>query len=212
MNISSNVLHIEYFEGLLSADEHQRANRYHHQKDKQRFIIARATLRILLGRYLKADAKQIIFEVGHNKKPYVKENNNLHYNVSHSGNYILIALSNSELGVDVEQPDPDMNYEEIMHVSYSKPEANHVKASADPLQVFYTLWTRKESLLKATGKGIDDALKFIPSIDDAHATMYNTIGSEKDWIVQSFQINSNHIGSIASQYLENTFWKFKLQQ
>ena len=212
INISSNAKHIDAASNLLSADEHERANRYYREKDKQRFILARAILRLLLARYLNRDAKQLIFEIGENKKPHVKGDTSLHYNVSHSGNYILIAISDSEAGIDVEQPDPNMHYEEIMHISYNKPEADVVKASADPLQAFYTLWTRKEALLKATAKGIDDALKFIPSTDGTHATMYNTIGSEKDWIVQSFQIDNEHIGSIASAYSENTFWNFELQQ
>jgi 4'-phosphopantetheinyl transferase len=212
INILSHLKHIDAVSNLLSTDEQERANRYYREKDKQRFILARAILRLLLARYLNQDAKQLIFEIGENKKPHVKGDSSLHYNVSHSGDYILIAISDSEVGIDVEQPDHNMHYEEIMHISYSQPEADFVKASADPRQTFYTLWTRKEALLKATAKGIDDALKFIPSIDGAHHTMYNTIGSEKDWIVQSFPIDDEHIGSIASQYSENTFWNFELLQ
>ncbi|MEO6522691.1 MAG: 4'-phosphopantetheinyl transferase superfamily protein [Mucilaginibacter sp.] len=212
INIPSNLKHINAISNLLTADEHERANRYYREKDKQRFILARAILRLLLARYLNRDAKQLIFEIGENKKPHVKGDTNLHYNVSHSGDYILIAISDSEVGVDVEQPDLNMHYEDIMDISYSKPEADFVKASANPLQTFYLLWTRKEALLKATAKGIDDALKHIPGIDGTHNTLHSTIGSEKDWIVQSFPIDNQHIGSIASAYSENTFWEFKLLQ
>jgi 4'-phosphopantetheinyl transferase len=209
ISINSNIQYIGVLGDLLNADEHERAKRYYREKDKQRFIISRAALRILLGRYLNTDAKLIAFEIGENNKPHVKGGFSLHYNVSHSGDQILIAVSDLEVGVDVEQPDLEIHYQDIINISYSKPESDLVNGSAEPLQAFYLLWTRKEALLKATAKGIDDGLKFIPSIDGTHLTMYNTIGSDKNWRVQSFKVDGNHTGAIASQSSKNSFWNFE---
>lgn len=209
INISTNIQYIDKLWGLLSADEHERANRYYREKDKLRFTVARGVLRILLGRYLDVNAKQIVFETGENKKPHVNGNASLSYNVSHSGNYILIAFSNAEVGVDVEQPDIDMHYEEIMQISYSEAEIDFVMASSNPLQAFYLLWTRKEALLKATGKGIDDALKFVPAVDGVHASMFNIIGSQNSWYVQSFKVDDTHQGSVAASGSQNIFMEFQ---
>lgn len=206
IRISHHIQQISQLSDLLSADEHERANRYYQQKDKHRFIISRAYLRILLGRYLNTDAASISFHIGTNKKPRVKGDTHLHYNVSHSGDNILIAISPSEVGIDVEFPDANIGPDEIIQVSYSKPEIDYVNTSPNKLQAFYTIWTRKEALLKATAKGIDDGLKFIPSVDGLHTTMPTIIGSEKDWIVNSFKVNDNHLGSIASAYPNSVFW------
>lgn len=210
IRISTFTPQIHEFWNLLNADEQERANRYYREKDKERFIVSRASLRILLGKYLNLDANAITFQIGENKKPTVEGNTHLHYNVSHSGDYVLIAVSPSPVGVDVELPDTNTDPDEIMQVSYSKPEINHVHQSANQLQAFYTLWTRKEALLKATAKGIDDNLKFIPSVDGLHNTMYNTIGSQNNWIVNSFKVDDEHLGSIASAYPATTFWDIDL--
>lgn len=206
IRISAFTPQIHEFWNLLNAEEQERANRYYHEKDKERFIVSRACLRILLGRYLNLDVSAITFQIGENKKPNIKGSTHLHYNVSHSGDYVLIAVSPSPVGVDVELPDAKIDPDEIMQVSYSKPEIDHVHQSANRLQAFYTLWTRKEALLKATAKGIDNTLKFIPCIDGFHTTLYNTIGSKNNFIVNSFKVDDEHLGSVASAYPATTFW------
>lgn len=205
--ISSTIPHINDFWALLSADEQERAQRYYREKDKQRFIVSRGALRILLGKYLDIAPGQIIFEIGENKKPHVKGGTGLHYNVSHSGDRVLIAVSYAEVGIDVEKPDFNLHYNDIMQISYSEAEIKYVDQSANPVQSFYTLWTRKEAILKATAKGIDDGLKFIPGIEGSHTVAADVIGSTKSWIVSSFKIDHQHIASIASAYPKNSFWE-----
>src|SRR5208282_4898551 len=57
------------YASLLSADERERAQRFHFEHDRQRFIVARGTLRILLGEHLGIDPKAIKFTQMEKGKP-----------------------------------------------------------------------------------------------------------------------------------------------
>lgn len=212
ISISANILAVNDLAELLSADEHARAGRYHHQKDRERFIISRGVLRILLGRYLKIPAAEIVFETGANKKPFVKiaEIADLHYNTTHSGNYILIAIATTPVGIDVENLEPLFPYRDILEHSFSAAEIAYINETAAPLETFYTLWTRKEALLKATAKGIDDDMKLVPCLTGEHITEHKIIGSAQNWFVNSFNLNENYTCGLASHTMSLKFWSFTL--
>ncbi|RKR81215.1 4'-phosphopantetheinyl transferase [Mucilaginibacter gracilis] len=195
--ISSVISQMERFWSLLSAHERERANRYYREADKQRFIISRAVLRVLLGKYLNADPSLLSFKEGPNKKPYLNGNATIHFNVSHSDDCILVAISETEIGVDVEQLDVNVHYTDIMDISFGPAEIAHVKQSAMPLHSFYTLWTRKEALLKATAKGIDDDIKQVPGLTGLHFVDNKIIGSANTSLVKSFNAGDTYMGSVA---------------
>lgn len=207
-----NILAINDLAELLSADEHSRAGRYHQQADRERFMISRGALRMILGRYLKTLPANIVFEPGVNKKPFVKNaaDISLHYNTSHSGNYVLIAVADTPVGIDVENLEPLFPYWDITEHSFSPPELAVIEQSADKLKTFYTLWTRKEALLKATAKGIDDDIKLIPSTEGEHTAESSIIASTQNWIVNSFEPDINYTCSLASHTSKILFWCFRL--
>ena len=89
-----------------------------------------------------------------NGKPYLAENGNVFFNLSHSGQMVMCAVSDREVGCDVEEKaafDPAlaayvMTKEELRYI-----DAAHEEARQD---IFYRLWTLKESYMKATGLGL----------------------------------------------------------
>ncbi len=208
ISIAAHLKAIADYRLLLSPDELQRAGRYHHQKDKDRFMVSRGVLRILLGRYLGMPANLVEFEMRTNKKPFVKNAGNvqLHYNTSHSGDYVLIAIASSALGIDVEQKDTSFPFAEILAHSFSESEVDAIQQSAVPIETFYTLWTRKEALLKATGKGIDDDMKLIPCLDGEHTVEENIISSNKNWHIHTFDIQPNYTCSLAGSVNDIAFF------
>lgn len=82
-------------------------------------------------------------------KPYLP--NGPCFSLSHSGGYVMCALGRDELGLDTElvRPRPLRLPEAI----FSPAERHYVDAAADPLAAFYWLWTRKEAVAKADGRG-----------------------------------------------------------
>jgi 4'-phosphopantetheinyl transferase len=191
---SDEKLH-QFFNELLSKDEKQKAAKYHQEKDRERFVTARGALRFLIAGYLKIIPSDIQFVLGPNKKPLLSSHHNLHFNTSHSGDWILISIAGTEIGVDVEKINKHFSYNEIIELNFSKEEKEFIQNSAEPEKDFYLLWTRKEALVKATGKGVDNDLGIIPSLDGSHENKFLRL--ERAWNVSSFIVDEQYVGSVA---------------
>ncbi|MDB5017259.1 MAG: hypothetical protein JWQ84_2091, partial [Mucilaginibacter sp.] len=75
------------------------------------------------------------------------------------------------------------------------------------------LWTRKEALTKATGKGLDEDLKLIPALDGVNLADSSIISSSSDLIVNSFKLHDQYMASIATgnTISEIKFWDINFQ-
>jgi len=196
VNISDNLSYLDRFSTLINTAETARANRYLQAHDRHRFIISRAALRIILAVYLNEQAALIEFEIGVNKKPFLK-NAALHYNVSHAGDWIIIAVANTPVGVDVERIDPSFDYKDIIIEYFNKEEVKYI-TGADDHSRFFLLWTRKEALTKATGKGLDDDLKLVPALNGEHSVNPDLLKSTSDWQVNSFELYNGYLATFAT--------------
>ena len=188
---------IENYSDILSNDEQAKALRFLHSKDKDSFICRRTALRILLGRYTGLEPAEIEFIPGKNKKPELKNHANIYFNVSHSEELILIAISDKSIGVDIEHIKPELNSAEVLKYAFNEQEITFINDSKQPADSFFELWTRKEALTKASSKGLDDDLCKIPSLDGEHKLNKEIIALEGDWQLNSFKIDKEYIASIA---------------
>lgn len=204
---------LDDFKAILDVVETAKFLRFKIEADQQTRIISRAILRILLGRYLNIDPEEIQFTLNHQKKPILKNSNaeNLHFNVSHSGNWILIAVSTYPIGVDLEYIDTSFTYQNLLNFSFNIEEKNYIQTSKLPHQTFYQLWTRKEALLKATGKGLIDDLALIPSLDGICENPSHLTNSAENWQITSFNIDENHIGSAVFMPVKTALQFFNFQ-
>jgi 4'-phosphopantetheinyl transferase len=196
ITIHSNLYLLDKFSALLNAEELIRANRYLHAHDRNRFIISRGALRILLGKYLNIKPSLVKFEKGENKKPYIK-NAPVFYNISHSGDQIMLAVSSSEIGIDVELVDPSFEFKDVVNEYFGQDEASFIEEKQSAGR-FFMLWTRKEAFTKATGKGLDNYIKWIPSMDGVQSAEGNLVSAFQDIRVTTFIPTEQYIASIAT--------------
>lgn len=152
-------------ERLLSADERARAARFRRETDRHRFVAAHGGLRQLLGGYLSRPPAALGFVLGEFGKPALAEADGgrvLLFNLSHAGDWILIALAAGQaVGVDVEPIRPDLDFLPIARTQFSPEEIAALAAEAPGAQVnaFFRCWTRKEAYLKARGQGLAYSLR-----------------------------------------------------
>ncbi|MEW6305682.1 MAG: 4'-phosphopantetheinyl transferase superfamily protein [Verrucomicrobiota bacterium] len=165
--LDQTVIPLPEFERLLSGDERARAARFHFPRDHRRFVTGRGFLRKLLGNYLHLDPRQIFFFYGRNGKPRltpVPDSAVLHFNVSHSDDLALIAVTRDcEIGIDVEHIRPITEADQIAARFFTPRELAQWRALPPELrtEAFFNCWTRKEACLKANGGTLDEALKQI---------------------------------------------------
>ena len=128
-----------------SPERKKQADRYLRHADKLRCVTAHALLKYVLG------TEDFQIEKQAHGKPCVKDRKDFFYNLSHSGRYVVIAWGGSEIGVDVQQQDDSVNMELIAKRFFTADEQSYIRKD---LLRFYEIWTKKESYLKYTGKGL----------------------------------------------------------
>jgi 4'-phosphopantetheinyl transferase len=144
----------------LSTDELARAERFHFQGDRDRFVATRGVVRDILGRYLKQEPSQLRFQYGPHGKPALALADGeppIRFNVSHSDDVALCAVAcGQEIGVDVEHLRSDFPGLQVARHFFSPREIAVLQGLPAEHQVasFITLWTLKEAYLKATGQGL----------------------------------------------------------
>jgi 4'-phosphopantetheinyl transferase len=142
----------------LSTDERVRADRFHFDRDREHFIVARGMLRTTLATYLEAEPAQINFSYSAYGKPALTTSpSSLSFNLSHShGQCLLAVVSGREIGIDIEMLRDDVAHEQIAERFFSPREASKFRALPKQLHTaaFFNCWTRKEAFVKAHGKGL----------------------------------------------------------
>jgi len=186
---------------LLHEEEKNKTALFKFEKDKKAYIIRRGMLRLLVSRYLYLDPNSIHFIKGDNNKPALEKNENtagLHFNISSSGNYALFAIHNAEIGIDIEKVAGSFNYKEVLAVLFSENERGAILHAADATKMFYTFFTRKESIVKASAKGISNSMISIPVSDgDHHISEKNELGITNDLRINSFFLDADYTASVA---------------
>ena len=188
---------------LLSRDEKIRLERMHFERDRRRYTVARAMLRVLLASHVGAAPRDIAFKAGPHGKPYVAAAP-VHFNLSHSGERAIYAISRDWVpGVDIEYLDRAVDHAGIAQRFFSvreRAELQRILPGARK-RAFLTCWTRKEAVVKATGDGMRLPLDGIEvTVDpDAQPRLLSLPGERTaDWILHSVDAGSAYVATVAA--------------
>lgn len=131
-------------------------NRLRFQKDKNLSLGSDIILRYALnGLNIDLDTLKISYK--ENKKPYF-ENENIYFNLSHSNTKVMCAISNKEIGCDVEAINNDKK--DIIKIAkkyFTNNEYDFIISAQnedEQIKRFFRLWTLKESFIKNVGLGL----------------------------------------------------------
>lgn len=157
----------------LPEDERARAGRFRVSDARGRFVLGRTLLRRMLGELLAVPGESLALALDERGKPRLAASDaepRLHFNLSHSGRVVALAVAAVPVGVDVEALREVANVERLARRFFSPAEAAAVLAAAggDRGRIFLRTWTQKEAYLKATGLGIGMALREVETDPDPH--------------------------------------------
>jgi len=140
----------------LSLDERARAERFHFSRHRDRYIVGRGLLRLLLSRYVGLRPQQVAFTYGAAGKPALRDSP-VHFNVSHSEDLAVYAFAPEvRLGVDIEKIRSMSDDEGIAKRFFSAAEYAEFLTldHHERPRGFFNCWTRKEAYVKALGDGL----------------------------------------------------------
>lgn len=193
---------------VLSPDELERAARFRFERDRRRFVLSRAALRIILGLYLESKPDSVRFTHNSFGKPMLSEEAArvpLHFNASHSHELALYALSaEREVGVDVEQVRAEFASEEVAARFFSRSEVEALRgvAPGQRARAFFDCWARKEAYVKARGEGLSYpldkfAVSLAPGETPALLTDELAPGEVSEWLVAELRAADGYAAALA---------------
>ena len=177
---------------LLTKSEKDFTGRFRFESDRNRYATGRQALRTVLSKYLTVSPGEVGISDQRNQKPYViNPSSPIHFNISHSGEWVLIALADLELGVDIEKINPEFSFRALLEDHFNEAEQTFISESENPVSAFFYLWTRKESLTKAWGTGLQENLKQVDVLD-AKIKKENRF-----WNVRSFNLSEDYMAAVS---------------
>lgn len=159
---------MNYLCNFLSEDKKGKIYRYKQRADKSRALIGEILIRNVLCSEYRMKSNELRILKNEYEKPYLDGHSNIHFNISHSGEYVVCAIDDQPVGIDIEQIRP-IEYVLLMEDYFSEDEMTSITEENKDRQLsrFYEIWTLKESCIKAEGGGLSIPLKSFSTIADA---------------------------------------------
>ena len=143
------------FQFLLQFIRQEKQERILKQKIKQNadnMLIGEILAKVAIKKTLGIDISKQKFVCNEYGKPYLANCPDVHFNISHSGQYAVCAVSDKPVGIDI-QKISEYNTAVAKRVCSAK-ELKHIETSTDKSSEFIKLWTQKEAVIKMYGTGI----------------------------------------------------------
>jgi 4'-phosphopantetheinyl transferase len=123
--------------------------------------------------------------------------NKIDFNISHSGEYVVCAISDQgRLGIDIELIKP-INISDFNNYMTTEQYLS-ITRSKQSYKKFYELWTTKEAVIKADGRGLSIPLLDI-KLDSNKASLY-----EKQWFISKIDIDINYVSHLVTSWKNTT--------
>ena len=201
-SVQSADLHRPNLLRLLSIEERERAERFRVQGAGQRFVAARAMLRLILGRLSGVEPNRLTFAYGDHGKPRLTSGLP-HFSLTHSGDTIVVAAAADELGVDVEERRQLANAARLARRICTPSELETLRSA--PAKDFGTLllgfWTAKEAVLKTLGTGISGGMQSVEvEVHSESPSMAARVrGETADWTVLPVSLPVDAVCTVAAR-------------
>lgn len=138
-------------------------------KDSKNLSLGAGILLSYALKTLNLNEKDLEVEWNSNGKPSFKNQTNLHFSISHSGKFAVCAISNQNIGIDIETP--RKTNLKIANRFFSSQDNRLIQSSENPEIEFTKLWTLKESYAKLKGLPLTEVLKKYDFSDCSYKTI-----------------------------------------
>jgi 4'-phosphopantetheinyl transferase len=138
----------------ISKDKLEKIKKYSRTHDIKMTLIADILARYLICKTTNLNNTDIYFNKNKFGKPMIRKYNKIYFNISHSFNMVICAVDSALIGIDIEYTNKiDLSSAEIFmtqeeFLKFMKKNEN------EKSNYFYTIWTLKESYVKACGEGL----------------------------------------------------------
>ena len=181
---------------LVSKNRQEKIDYFRFEKDKKLSAGAYLLLMKLLS---EENINEPIFKTEKYGKAYISNHENIYFNLSHSSKIVLCAISDMEVGADVEYINPEIDLNIAKHYFYNS-EYENIMNAENKSDEFFKYWVLKESYMKYTGLGMNLKLDSFEIIINDEIKLKNDKDNLK---FNLFNIKNYKIGMTSHYNLSN---------
>lgn len=194
---------VEKYKTLLNTSERVRMDKFSTEQLRQHFLGVRGRLRTLLAEYTGTRPELIRFTQEEYGKPFLPDHPEIAFNISHSGNKLAVAVGKQcQLGIDIEFWRCKVDFSALVEKCFADVEKRfwHDSPEETKKAVFYEFWTKKESFVKAVGRGIALGMEqCVVSLEkpEQFYSVPKAYGPASAWKMFSLQLGEDISGAIS---------------
>lgn len=184
---------------IIDSERKRKISQMIRQEDQDRTLVAHALLKILCRYRYKIPFTHMRLNENSYGKPYISYEK-FHFNLSHSGSWVVCVIDNQEVGIDVEyMHQEDTRGVEAFFSIQEQAKLNQLQEKERQLY-FYDLWTIKESYIKMMGKGLFISLdSFV--IQKKKGNFYiQTFGKKRECFFKQYDIERMYRLSVCAKH------------
>lgn len=198
-------------ETILDPAEKRQAEKFVFDSDRRAYVAAHALLRYTLSTRARVEPAAWRFALGPFGKPFLEQQPNgldLRFSLSHTRSMVVVALAQGvEVGVDVEARERaarlDLDIADAFFASGESALLRALPGASRQQERFLTLWTLKEAVIKATGRGLSQSLKsfnigFDPLRLAPGDVREEPLDDPESWRVAHWLVRDHHV-AVAAQ-------------
>lgn len=145
----------EKFSAFLDANRREKYEKTKQKRDKENCVVSYLLLKKALKDF---GIEKFIIEIGENGKPFLKDNDTVFFNISHTASGVAVIADKKPVGIDI-QDILDVK-EKVIERCFSEDEKEIIFSSDRPEKEFTRLWTLKESAVKCNGETVASLKKY----------------------------------------------------
>ncbi|PFJ04300.1 4'-phosphopantetheinyl transferase [Bacillus cereus] len=183
---------------LISNEKRERMKRLLNLCDINRTLMGDLLIRSLICQKYKINNEEISFIYNEYGKPFVEKFPEFHFNISHSGEWVVCATANFNVGIDIEKVST-IETLKLANEFFSEEEFYDLSNlnSDEQINYFYDLWTLKESYIKTIGKGLYIPLNSF-SIKKESRTLISYKNIPRNFYFRQYNIDPNYKISVCA--------------
>lgn len=192
---------------IISEEKKTRVERFILKEDKNRCILGEVLVRFVLWNYFNYNLCDIKFKYNEYRKPILYDNEDIHFNISHSGDWIVCGISDRPIGIDVEFITKDVDG--IAQRFFVEEENTYINKQLPTKQydAFFKIWTLKESYIKCIGKGLSIPLNtFYFKISEKNISFYKNEKLNCSYLFQSKRISDDYYLGLCTEKRDGKMW------
>jgi len=170
----------------------------HNLTSKLHTVAGELLARYSVGNFIGNSDQEIVLRFGEKGKPHIENIPDVHFNISHSGSYVVCAVAHAEIGIDVERV-RKVNLR-VAERFFSETEIKDLMSCTenDRMHYFITLWTIKESYLKAIGRGLTQHLNSFTIVKNDDSYLLTGNKEAEGYGIETFELSPEYLMAVCA--------------